>query len=112
MDKNPQQNNPQVEQSSFLALIVRLTWMAFGNLLLIFIAFSIAQQKAGIVLDVIFWAVVAGLIFIRYIDIKVFQGHTAENEPATLQHWRKYSLLLIIISALLWIVSHGAVNVL
>jgi len=108
MDKNQQQNNRQVEKSSFLALIVRLTWIAFGNLLLIFIAFPIAQHKAGIVLDIMFWAVVAGLILIRYIDIKVFHGHTAENEPATLQHWRRYSLILLLASGVLWILAHGA----
>jgi hypothetical protein len=111
MDKNPQQNNPQPEQSSFFALIVRLTWMAFGNLLLIIIAFCIAQQRAGIVLDLLFWAWVAGLILIRYIDITVFHGQTVDNEPATLQHWRKYSLLLIVISALGWIGAHVATNV-
>ena len=112
MDKEPQHNTPQPEKTGFLSIIVRLTWMAFGNLLLIIIAFCIAQQRAGIVLDIVFWAVVAGLILIRYIDIKVFHGNTADNEPATLQHWRQYSLLLIVISAVAWIVAHVMANVL
>ena len=112
MDKNLHQNNPDPEQSSFLALIVRLTWMAFGNLLLIITAFCIAQQKAGIVLDVIFWAVVAGIVLVRYIDITVFNGQTTENTPATLKDWREYSLALFAISVLIWAVAHGAANVL
>ena len=111
MDKNQQQNNPQVEKSSFLALIVRLTWIAFGNLLLIFIAFSIALQRGGIVLDVIFWAVVAGLILVRYIDITVFHGQTTESEPATLKDWRFYSLMLLLVTGGLWLLAHGATYV-
>jgi hypothetical protein len=111
MDKELHQNNPQTEQSSFLALIVRLTWMAFGNLLLIFIAGSIAQQRGGIVLDIIFWAVVAGLILVRYIDITVFHGQTTESEPATLQHWRFYSLMLLLVTGGLWLLAHGATYV-
>ncbi len=112
MDKEPQQNTPQPEKSGCLSIIVRLTWMAFGNMALIITAFSIVQQKAGIVLDVIFWAVVTGLILIRYIDIKVFQGNTADNEPATLKDWRQYSILLIVISAFVWFVAHVTVRLL
>ncbi len=112
MNKEPLQNTPQVEKTSFLSLIVRLTWMAFGNLLLIIIAFLIAQQKAGILLDIVFWAVVAGLILTRYIDINVFHGNTADNESATLEDWRQYSILLIVFSALVWLVAHGAAKLL
>ena len=108
MDKEPHQNNPQTEQGGCLTLIVRLSWMAFGNLVLIFTAFSIALQRSGIVQDLLFWAVVAGLILIRYIDITVFHGQTTESEPATLQHWRRYSLLLFLASGVLWLLAHGA----
>jgi hypothetical protein len=112
MNKEPQQNTLQPEKSGCLTIIVRLTWMAFGNLVLIIVAFLIAEQRAGIVLDIVFWAVVAGLILTRYIDINVFHGNTADNEPATLQHWRQYSILLIVIAALALIVAHVAGNVL
>ncbi len=112
MDKEPHQNNPQTEQTGCLAVIVRITWMALGNMLLVIVAFSIVQQRAGIVLDVIFWAVVTGLILIRYIDINILGGQTTDFKPATLQHWRRYSLLLLLASAVLWLLAHGAVHVL
>jgi hypothetical protein len=112
MDKEQQQNNSQPEQAGCLTIIIRLAWMILGNGILFFMAVFIVQKRAGILLDLVFWAVVAGLILTRYIDIKVFQGLTADNKPATLKDWRKYTLMLIVISALVWLVAHGAANVL
>jgi len=112
MDNEPQRNTPQVENPGCLSLITRLSWMAFGNLLLTIIAFMIVKQRAGIVLDIFFWVVVGGLILTRYIDITVFKGNTADNEPATLQHWRTYSLVLCALSLLIWVAAHGAAMVL
>jgi len=112
MEKEPHQNISEPRETGCLTIIIRLIWMIFGNGILFFTAIFIAQQRAGIVLDIVFWAVVAGVILTRYIDITVFQGNTADNEPATLKDWRQYSLALLVISSVVWIVAHGAANLL
>jgi hypothetical protein len=82
--------------------------MVAGNAVLFFTAVFIVQQKGSVVLDVLFWAVVAGLVLVRYVDIRFLKGSTAENEPATLRHWRRYSIGLVSVWAAVWIVAHAA----
>ncbi|MCE5275450.1 MAG: hypothetical protein LLG43_09960 [Deltaproteobacteria bacterium] len=112
MNKDVQSNDRQPMQMGCLALLVRITWMIFGNLVLILTAFSIALRKAGMVLDIVFWTAAAGLILVRYLDITVFGGFTKDFEPATLKDWRLYSLMLLAASGVLWLLAHGAALVL
>ena len=112
MDKEPHQNKPQTEKIEVLARMVRLTWTTLGNFLLFIILILIiaGSQEARIVLNIVFCAVVAGLILTRYIDIKVFHGHTADNEPATLKDWLRYSVGLIAMAGLFWVIAQAIVN--
>ena len=88
--------------------MVRLTWKTLGSMLLflLFILIVIGTQGQVIVLDIVFWFVVAGLMLARYADIKVFHGLTADNEQATMKDWFGYSVRLTVASGLLWILSH------
>jgi hypothetical protein len=47
------------------------------------------------------------LIVARYVDITRFKGDTAYGEPATLAHWRRYALSLLVGSIVVWVVIHG-----
>lgn len=98
---------PHAEPSGCLPIIVRLVWLAFGNAALVILAGLIVQKGAYSYLDVIFWAIPGLLISLRYIDITRFQGLTAECEPATLKHWSRYSIILLLISAVLWVLAHS-----
>jgi hypothetical protein len=97
----------QTELSGCLPIIVRLVWMVFGNAALVLLAGLIIQKGAYSYLDMIFWAIPGLLIVLRYIDITRFQGLTAECEPATLKHWSRYSILLLMTSTVLWVFAHG-----
>ncbi|MBN1980453.1 MAG: hypothetical protein JW795_02905 [Chitinivibrionales bacterium] len=55
--------------------------------------------------SIIFWVLILSLICVRYVDIKYYKGKTKDFEPATMSHWRKYTLSLLGIAAVLWIVS-------
>lgn len=57
--------------------------------------YALAVHKAPVLTDIIFWIIVASMILVRFIDIKIFKGLTAENEPAMMSHWVKYSIKLI-----------------
>lgn len=82
-------------------MLLRLAWI-FGGSLLIFCVIFVAQRKAPILADIIFLLFTIGLVLIRFIDIRYFKGETADNRPATLKHWRRYSIGLLIAAGLLY----------
>ncbi len=87
-----------------LSIFVRLTWI-FGVSLLVFGAIFIIQRKAPGLADAIFWLIALGLILARYVDIRYLKGETADNKPATLKHWRRYSVMMLIAAGLLYLLA-------
>jgi len=92
--------NPE-SSSGCLSIVVRLTWI-FGVSLLVFGAIFIMQSNAPGLADIIYWLIALGLILARYVDIRYLNGETSDNKPATLKHWRRYSVLLLIAAAILY----------
>ena len=107
----PRDNVPppkQTGQPGCLSIIARLVWIAGGNFaLLILMAFIVQQKRAFSSLDVIFWAVVALLLFIRFADIKWLHGTGSESEPATTKDWWRYARLLFVIAGGVWAIVHA-----
>ena len=88
-------------------LVVRIFWLMGGNLALLMLAVFIFQKGTFSAFDIAFWAIVAGLILIRYLDITRLKGLTSNSEPATLKHWRIYVVKLLAASGVLWGLAHG-----
>jgi hypothetical protein len=86
--------------------LLRLFWMAFGNLALVLIALVIIERRDFSAVDVAYWLVVVALVIARYVDIARFAGRTASDEPATLRHFRRYALGLLASAAALWTCVH------
>jgi hypothetical protein len=94
-----------------VAFLVRLFWMFMGPAILFFCATAIGIRKTaslGIV-DAMFWLTAAALVLLRHIDIRRFDGQTCEGEPATMSHWRRYAVMLVGFSLLIWLIAHGTV---
>ena len=89
--------------------LIRLIWLVLGSGILFFIWISILSHKGTFfsALDAAFGATVALLIAVRYIDITRLNGQTASGEPATLAHWRRYSVMLLSCGAVAWAVAHA-----
>ncbi len=85
---------------------LRVFWMAIGNAALLTLAWFIFQQDSFSLLDGVYWAVVASLAGARHIDIARFGGLTVDGAPATMQHFRRYVLGLLLATAALWITAH------
>jgi hypothetical protein len=98
-------------QGGFLSILARLFWMAIGNVVLVMSCVSIFQQKGVLfqTADVVFWITVPVLIIVRYLDIHLWDGQTAMGTPASMSHWKKYSVLLFACSTAVWLLCH-AVN--
>jgi hypothetical protein len=102
----PNQQIPAKSESSSgcLSIFVRLTWI-FGVSLLVFGAIFIIQGKAPGLADAVFWLIALGLVLARYVDIRYLKGETSDNKPATLKHWRRYSVVLLIAAGLLYLLA-------
>lgn len=104
MSGNQRQRAPlsPEESAGCLAGLLRVFWMAFGNLLLFVCALYAARHPAPSAFDAAFAAIVVLLIFIRYLDVTRFGGLTADGKPANLGHWRRYVLGLVPLAAGFW----------
>jgi len=105
--KVPVQQPQQPGQAGCLSIIARLIWIAGGNFMLLILMAFIVQKRAFSSLDIVFWAVIAALLFIRYADIKWLHGTGSESEPATVKDWGRYARLLFIVAGGVWAVAHA-----
>lgn len=103
-------NDKETAQSKQLSgCLMRLLWMVVGNLVLVLAAVNIHQQGMGFNLtaaDAVFWCVACCLPAIRYLDIRLFSGRTADNQPATMAHWTRYVVVLFAVSLAVWVAAH------
>jgi len=92
------------KQSGILALLVRPFWMFWGNFVLLISAGNIimGESSSTRTSDIIFWGAVAAMIIVRFLDIKFLDGQTAAQKPASIKHWRRYAIVLAVISAAIW----------
>ena len=79
-----------------------------GNIILFLcITYIFHNRVRGLVLvDLGYWLTVVAMVAARWVDIHSYHGETAAGEPATLAHWQKYSVRLVIVALVAWIVIH------
>lgn len=95
-----------VGQDRAAGCLLRLFWMAFGNLALLMLALVIFQRGGFSLLDGVYWAVVVAPAGARYTDIGRFGGLTTSGEPATMRHFRRYVIGLVLLAAGCWASVH------
>ena len=95
----------ETEATGCLPLLLRLTWMVFGNLALFLCAAFIIKKSAPVLADIAYFSVAAGLILVRYLDIAKYNGLTSDEKPATLADWRRYAILLSFIAVGIWVLA-------
>ena len=102
-------SNDTDKQTSGSAVAARFFWMFLGNMILMFSALFIAERKSNSfgTVDIVFWATFVILLAVRYLDIKFLGGFTVTDKPASLAHWRRYSILLSIFSVAVWALAHA-----
>lgn len=104
-------SEPTRQRDRGLGCLARLFWMVLGYLLLLFAAIEVVKRSGGwslSVADLVYWAILAGMLAARYGDIRYFGGRTSDGQqPATWADWRRYSAILAILGLLLWIILHA-----
>ncbi|HQG32744.1 MAG TPA: hypothetical protein PLA83_12510 [Deltaproteobacteria bacterium] len=109
MNSDTRQDFSQRENTGTLARVVRLTCKTLGGMLLflLLILIIIGSPSQASLLNVVFWLAVAGLIVLRFIDIRVYHGQTADNKPATIRDWLNYSIGVVAMSGFFWVVAQA-----
>lgn len=109
MSSTPSDGSPSGRLAGLLA---RLFWMLAGNALLALLTISIAFRDGTSLSpsDVAFWTVVALLVVVRWADVRLLGGETADGEPATTADWRRYTAMLIAISLAVWLAAHASAH--
>ncbi len=98
---------PQPQDQSPAGCLVRLVWMLIGNLVLVVLVFVIYESAGWTIADLAYWLVIGLMIGARHIDIVRFAGTTINDEPATKAHFRRYSLLVLLIGAAVFAVARA-----
>ena len=99
--------DPETDVTSIPGCFIRLFWMFGGIIILAFLSISIFKHRSLSIFDLGFWLVVAGLVLLRFVDIRYLHGQTAEGKPATMDDWRRYSLWLMAIALGGWLILHA-----
>ncbi|HBC87223.1 MAG TPA: hypothetical protein DCZ94_09735 [Lentisphaeria bacterium] len=85
------ENAPSSENSS--GCLLRLYWMLLGNIILLASVVMIAKTGDLILYGSAYIIVAATVIIIRYVDIRFYAGHKADDSgPATMDDWKKYAM--------------------
>ena len=97
-------DHPGTGYTPLSAVLPRLYWMVFGNIILLLTAVTtvLGSFQNLLVASFVFWANAICMVIIRYLDIRYFQGETSDGQMATMAQWKKYSISLLIASAFTW----------
>jgi len=89
--------------------LIRMLWFLAVPAVLLLSAAIIVQQhrKPFSAADAVFFGTVVLAAVIRYLDIRFFRGETVTGGPATMRHWRRYAILLILVSLVVWAAAHA-----
>ena len=93
--------------TGYSGCLTRSVWMFGGNGLLAYLVFYVIHHpsRSAVIPGLIYAGTIVAMIIVRYADIRFLGGETAEGKPATLAHWRKYSIILIVAALIVWIAA-------
>jgi hypothetical protein len=96
--------NQEPEFGGIGGCLIRVFWLIAGPVALVGAAICLFRYGDGAwaALSAGFWTLVLLMIGLRYLDITRFHGTTADDQPASLGDWKRYSVKLLVISAALW----------
>lgn len=97
---------PQKEEEaydSYDSLIGRFMWAMVGPSLWLGVFIPIAKGPWLSIWDVAYLGIIASMAWGRYIEQKSGKGTSLYGEPTTWRDFRRYTALLLLISAACWV---------
>jgi hypothetical protein len=88
-------------------VLARLYWMMFGYAMLLFLLVFLFEKRPDLpsLLDVVCLLVVGSLVGVRFLDVRFLNGRTADGDPATMDHWRRYAGVVGSIGTGAWVAT-------
>ena len=106
MANKPQEHtSPESEYQNPAGCLTRIFWMMMGPCALLLAAVSVQRSAGWSIADAALWLIVGLLILARYVDIVRYKGTTTDGEPATMAHFKRYLLLVLLAGAAMWTVA-------
>jgi hypothetical protein len=101
-------NAPIYENRTMPEMFSRGFWMMLGPMLLVPFTYKIIEHGNGwlTVFDLAFLGTILAMILARGFEFYKGRPRTAEGEPATFGHLRRYLIGLLIVAAAVWIVAN------
>jgi hypothetical protein len=86
---------------------LRFFWLFGGYGILFMLGLGIFTNHffSIMISTILYWMTFVAIIIGRFIDVHFFNGKTDRDEPATLMHWRNYSLKVFAVAALFWLLA-------
>ncbi|MGD0652880.1 MAG: hypothetical protein ABSA16_00920 [Thermoguttaceae bacterium] len=93
--------------TSLKILALHLTWFILGPVALFVSILSIVSAGTNwlSVRDIVFYGVVALMIFARWVDQKSGQGTTSEGKPSTWKDFQQYVVILSAFAVGAWLMA-------
>jgi hypothetical protein len=89
--------------------LLRLFWMLIGNAIVYALLAMIAMNRVPFPspFDAVVWVTVVLILVARRIEITRWAGQTASGEPATLAHWRRFAVIVVLVTAAASLLAHA-----
>lgn len=101
-------HTPDAPPTAPAGCLLRLVWTMAGSAVIYLVMAMIAATKPPLPssLDFVVGGTVIVMLAARWLDITRCNGRTLNDEPATLSHWRRYAVLLVISTLAVWSIAH------
>lgn len=106
---SPDQDDGSNQLVRLNGCFLRILWSLGGFALLLLVWILIVREPTWSysVRDFFYWGTVLSMLAARQLDVRWYGGRTADGEPATSAHVRRYAALLLVSSAAAWALAQS-----
>ncbi len=104
----PAAEKPSEGITSISVILARIMWTLLGPAGMGLAALIIVNRGNGWLtpLDAFYGVVVSLMLAGRYVELRSGQGITVTGEPATIRHFKRYAVVLVLTAALVWALAN------
>lgn len=96
------------ENTSLLGVLGRLIWMMLGPMGLVLMTFLVIKTGDGWLTgaDFGYFGILAAMMFARWLEFHGGNPQTAEGQPATSEHLRRYLIGVAVLGLSAWVIAN------
>jgi len=96
------------ETTSLTGVLLRAYWLilAHGATAIIALVMLAQNKQQSVALNALLLFIFVTVILVRFIDIRYYKGETGEGQKATMNDWKKWSLIITASYAVTFVIVH------